>query len=160
MEPAFRQEQLKLVCISDNVKFFVFEGPVFVDKEKKSKNKKGEEPRKTEGVGLPAPTGPGGTGLLGGLLSAKAEKEKEDEEKARKEQAKKEKILYVFKLETSFSGFISKKCTWKFVEYDMKLDWISNPIKRHRTRHQIDHNGVCTQCIVNIDDAFGEEASI
>ena len=39
MEPAFRQEQLKLVCISDNVKYFVFEGPVFVDKEKKDKKK-------------------------------------------------------------------------------------------------------------------------
>ena len=30
-----QQNQLKLVCVSDNMKFFVFEGPCFVDKEKK-----------------------------------------------------------------------------------------------------------------------------
>ena len=99
-----------------------------------------------------------GGGLLGGLLSAKAAQEKEEAEKAKKEHAKKERILYVFKLQTSFSGFISKKCTWKFVEYDMKLDWISNPLTRQRTRHQIDHQGVCTQCKVSSDgfDVYGE----
>ena len=67
-------------------------------------------------------------------MSAKAAKEKEEEEKAKKDKAKKERILYVFKLETSLSGFLTKKCTWKFVEYEMKLDWIANPETRHRTR--------------------------
>ena len=49
MEPAFKQEQLKMVCISDNMKYFVFEGPTFVEKEKKKKDKKGEETKKEEG---------------------------------------------------------------------------------------------------------------
>ena len=129
LEPAFKQDRLKIVCISDNMKYFVFEGPVFVDKEKK-KDKKAEGEKSK----APVPDGGAGAGLLGGLLSAKAAKEKEEEEKARKEKAKKEKILYVFKLETSLSGFLTKKCTWKFVEYEMKLDWIANPETRHRTR--------------------------
>ena len=143
MEPAFKQEQLKIVCISDNMKYFVFEGPVFVDKEKKKKDKKGEEKKGEEKKEeLKVPDGGAGGGLLGGLLSAKAAKEKEEEEKAKREKAKKDKILYVFKLETSLSGFLTKKCTWKFVEYEMKLDWIANPATRHRTRQTIDHLGV------------------
>ena len=77
MEPAFRQEQLKIVCVSDNVRFFVFEGPVFVDKAKKDKGgklgkKESEKPKPPAAVG---------GGLLGGLLSAKAASEKEAEEK-------------------------------------------------------------------------------
>ena len=39
----FKEEQLKMVCISDNMKYFVFEGPNFdgiVSAEKKEKDKK------------------------------------------------------------------------------------------------------------------------
>ena len=44
MEQGFKQEHLQFVCISDNMKYFVFEGPNFADKEKKEKKgKKGEK---------------------------------------------------------------------------------------------------------------------
>jgi hypothetical protein len=39
---------------------------------------------------------------------------------------------------------MTKKCTWKFVEYNMKLDWISEKTKRDRTQQTIDHEGVFT----------------
>lgn len=66
MEPAFRQEQLKIVCISDNMKYFVFEGPTFIEKEKKDKKtKKGKGEEEANPLKQ-------STGLLGGLLDAKA----------------------------------------------------------------------------------------
>ena len=74
MEQNFRQEQLKLICVSDTVKFFVFEGPIFKSKNQKGSAKKEDD--KTE------------------LLDGKKEAE---------EKAKNEKVLYVFKLENSFS---------------------------------------------------------
>ena len=104
MENYFRQEQLDIVCISDNVKYFVFEGPNFVQKEKKDKKgKKGE--KKEEEVKK-------NTGLLGGLLDAKASAE--NEEKKKKDKA--QRVLYVFKLEKVMTGIFAKKLTWKFTE--------------------------------------------
>ena len=82
MESAFRQEQLKLVSCSTNMKYFVFEGPVFVDREKKNKkdkdNKKGEERKTAGGVGgllNKAATEEGTDGLLGGLMAARKDAE-------------------------------------------------------------------------------------
>lgn len=86
MEPAFRQEHLKIVCISDNMKYFVFEGPTFVEKQKKKVEKdKGKEPDAS-------------ANLLGGLMQEKARQEAEEKAKADATRSKATKIYYVFKL--------------------------------------------------------------
>ena len=159
MEPAFRQEQLDIVCISDTMKYFAFEGPNFAARERKEKkgHKKGgkkEEETKKEGESKKEEAKKGG-GLLGGLLSAKAEAEAAEEKK--KSSAK--KLLYVFKLEKVVSGLFAKKASWKFVEQDMKLSWIENPETRHRTRHSIDHNGVFTMAYAE-SDVFADDATL
>ena len=66
MENSFKQDQLKLVCLSDNVRYFAFEGPVFKEKTEK-KNKKDKEAANEEKK--PALGG----GLLDGVLKAKGE---------------------------------------------------------------------------------------
>ena len=140
------------------MKYFVFEGPNFEGKERKEKKgKKGgkkEEDSKKEGEVKREETKKQG-GLLGGLLSAKAEAEAAEEKK--KKSAK--KLLYVFKLEKVVSGLFAKKSSWKFVEQDMKLGWIENPETRHRTRHSIDHNGVFTMAYAE-SDVFAEDATL
>ena len=41
MENSFEQEKLQIVCISDCMEYFVFEGPEFTEKQdKKNKDKK------------------------------------------------------------------------------------------------------------------------
>ena len=89
MEPAFRQEHLKIVCMSDNMKYFVFEGPTFVDKQKKKaeKGKDKEEAKPTES-----------DNLLGGLAALKAKQEAEAKAKVENTKFKATKIYYVFKL--------------------------------------------------------------
>ena len=53
MEQGFKQEHLQVVCISDNMKYFVFEGPNFAHKEKKEKKgKKGERRASKKDGGL------------------------------------------------------------------------------------------------------------
>ena len=42
----------------------------------------------------------------------------------------------------------------------MKLDYITNPETRQRTRQSIDHMGVFTQALVEKSDTFGEEAQL
>jgi hypothetical protein len=89
MEPAFRQEHLKIVCISDNMKYFVFEGPTFVEKQKKKVEKdKGKEEAKTDAS----------ANLLGGLMQEKARQEAEEKAKSDATRSKATKIYYVFKL--------------------------------------------------------------
>jgi len=88
MEPAFRQEHLKIVSISDNMKYFVFEGPTFVDKEKKVKKEKGKE------VAKPSAS----DNLLGGLMQEKAKQEADEKSKAETTRSRATKVYYVFKL--------------------------------------------------------------
>ena len=108
MESGFRQEQLKMVCMSDNVKYFVFDGPVFTEKVKKPKKDKGDQDGKDrrQSKAVEAPSG-----LLGGLMSARKEKEKQSE----KEKKKTGRIYYVFKLECT-PNILTGKLSWKFVE--------------------------------------------
>ena len=48
MENSFEQEKLQIVCISDSMEYFVFEGPEFTEKEKQDKKIKDKKTNKQE----------------------------------------------------------------------------------------------------------------
>ena len=51
MGSIFKEEKLKLICNSDNVRFFVFEGPARFDEKKKEKEEASESKKKEEKAG-------------------------------------------------------------------------------------------------------------
>ena len=46
MGDSFKQEKLDMVCFSDSMEYFVFEGPEFIEKDKRSKDKKANKQEK------------------------------------------------------------------------------------------------------------------
>ena len=100
--------------MSDNLKYFVFEGPNFdsiptTDKKDKAKSK------------------------------VKIQKTK-----------KEQRILYAFELKKELVGIFKKKPSWKFVEYEINLDLISDPFRAERTRQTIDHDGIFYQAYADV----------
>ena len=73
------------------MKYFVFEGPTFVEKQKKSEKNKGKEEEKPDAS----------ANLLGGLMQEKRRQEAEEKAKAEAVRSKASKIYYVFKLQKS-----------------------------------------------------------
>lgn len=55
MEKEFKESQLKLVCTSDSMKFFVFEGPQIKSKEDKEAKKEKKADKKDNRKGTVAP---------------------------------------------------------------------------------------------------------
>ena len=75
MEKEFKEAQLKLICTSDSMKFFVFEGPQIMSKEDKEAKKEKKEMKKGDRKGTIAPKDEKKNKLLGNILAIKKEQE-------------------------------------------------------------------------------------